>query len=150
VYAGDFTGDGLTDLAWLVSTGTSTDIYVAAAAGDGSFTEVPKQTFTVPPNLTPAVIDLNHDGRADFIWTTAGQQRKGFDFPGCVVGDDNRALAAIAGPGGVFSLSSLQSLGASGWMSFVVLDGDVNGDGNVDLVFNSTCQKKDFSDRTCT
>jgi len=150
VYAGDFTGDGLTDLAWLVSTGPSTDIYVAAAAGDGSFTEVPKQTFTVPPNLTPAVIDLNHDGRADFIWTSVCQQRKGFDFTGCGVGDDNRALAAIAGPGGAFSLSSLQSLGASGWMSFVVLDGDVNGDGNVDLVFNSTCQKKDSSDRTCT
>ena len=150
VYMGDFNGDGLTDLAWLVYTGTSTDIYVATAAGDGSFREVPKQSLTVPNNLSPSAIDLNHDGRTDFIWTSVCQQRKGFDFTGCVVGDDNRAIAAIAGPGGVFTLSSLQSLGASGWTNFAALDGDVNGDGNIDLVFNSTCQKKDFLDNTCT
>src|SRR5262249_35915272 len=151
VYAGDFTGDGLTDLAWLVTNGTNTDIYVAAAKGDGSFTEIPKQTLTVPNNLTPAMIDLNHDGRTDFIWTSGCQQRKGFDFRACVVGKDNRAIAAIAGPGGIFTLSSLQSLGASGWSDFRALDGDVNGDGNVDLVFNSTCQRKDpDKDNTCT
>jgi hypothetical protein len=149
-YEGDFTGDGLTDLAWLVSNGTSTDIYVAAAVGDGSFREIPKQTLTVPSGLTPAVIDLNHDGRADFLWTSVCQERKGFDFTGCAVGDNNQAIAAIAGLGGVFTLSSLQSLSPSGWTNFAALAGDVNGDGNVDLVFNSTCQKKNSLDNTCT
>src|SRR5262249_48361446 len=121
-----------------------------AAVGDGSFREIPKQTLTVPNSLSPSAIDLNHDGRTDFIWTSVCQERKGFDFTGCGVGDDNRAIAAIAGPDGVLTLSSLQALGASGWTNFVALDGDVNGDGNTDLVFNSTCQKKDLFDSTCT
>jgi hypothetical protein len=65
-YAGDFTGDGLTDLAWLANGGVnSTNIYVAVAKGDGSFTEVSKQTLTVPSGLTPVVIDLNHDEHHD-------------------------------------------------------------------------------------
>jgi hypothetical protein len=149
-FAGDVTGDGLTDLAWLMYGGATTDVYVAAAAGGGSFTEVPKQSLTVPSGLSPAMIDLNNDGRADLIWTSVCQRRKGFDFAGCVVGDNNKVIAAIAGPGGVFTLSSLQTLGASGWTDFVALVGDVNGDGNADVVFNSTCQKKDFLDNTCT
>ena len=149
----DVNGDGLADLVWLNSVASGLDVYVATAVGDGSFAETPKQTLSVPPGFFayPALRDLNGDGRADIIWTTVCQERTGFDFTGCSPGDDNKVLVALAGPGGTFAVSSPQSLGAAtGWMSFGAFEGDVNGDGNVDVIFNSTCQKTDVTDAKCT
>ena len=149
----DVNGDGLADLVWLNPVASRLDVYVATAVGDGSFAETPKQTLSVPPGFVgnPALRDLNGDGRADIIWTTVCQERTGFDFTSCRPGDDNKVLVALAGPGGTFAVSSPQSLGAAtGWTSFGAFEGDVNGDGNVDVIFNSTCQKTNVSDRRCT
>lgn len=147
----DVTGDGLTDLLWFDSPNSNqVDIYEAVAAGDGTFTERPKQTLTVPNGMSRALVDVNGDGRTDLVFTSVCQFRSGFDFRGCSNGNDNRVLAAIAGPDGSFALSSLQSLGATGWSGFRAFVGDVNGDGHGDLVFNSTCQKTNQADSTCT
>jgi hypothetical protein len=100
--------------------------------------------------MNPYVVDVNHDGRADLLWTTVCMYGTGFDFTGCAVGDANQVLTGLAAPDGTFTLHALQSLGASGWTDFVALVGDVNGDGNPDLVFNSTCQKTNYIDFTCT
>ena len=168
----DANGDGLDDLVLLKSAASRLDVYVATAVGDGSFAETPKQTLSVPPGFThPALRDLNGDGRADLIWTTVCTEQTGFrarlhgpigsiadDPTGCrqSLGGDNKVLVALAGPGGTFAVSSPQSLGGAtggapqgGWNSFGAFEGDVNGDGNVDVIFNSTCQKN-VGDRRCT
>ena len=168
----DANGDGLDDLVLLKSAASRLDVYVATAVGDGSFAETPKQTLSVPPGFThPALRDLNGDGRADLIWTTVCTEQTGFrarlhgpigsiadDPTGCrqSLGDDNKVLVALAGPGGTFAVSSPQSLGGAtggapqgGWNSFGAFEGDVNGDGNVDVIFSSTCQKN-VGDRRCT
>jgi hypothetical protein len=66
------------------------------------------------------------------------------------VGDNNSLYVASAGSGGTFTMSARQDLGPTGWTNYYAYAGDFNGDGKTDLVFNSTCQKTNFNDPTCT
>jgi hypothetical protein len=150
-FAGDVTGDGLTDLVWIkfVST-TSWDVYVARAVGDGSFVLGDKQTLNPPTYANPYLIDVNHDGRSDLVWATVCLYGKGFDWHSCYVGDVNQVAVAFGGANGTFALTSPQTLGGTGWSGYHALVGDVNGDGNVDLVFDSTCQPSAPNDFSCS
>ena len=150
-FAGDVTGDGLTDLVWIkFVTATSQDVYVARASGDGSFVIGAKQTLTPPASSNPYLIDVNHDGRSDLVWTTVCPYGKGFDWSGCAVGDVNQVVVAFGAANGSFALTAPQTLGGSGWSGYYALLGDVNGDRNVDLVFDSICQPTSPTDFNCT
>lgn len=62
----------------------------------------------------------------------------------------NQVAVAFGGANGTFALTSPQTLGGTGWSGYHALVGDVNGDGNVDLVFDSTCQPSAPNDFSCS
>ena len=149
VLPGDFYGDGKIDLALISAGATSLTIYVARSNGDGTFTLGAPQTFTGEDwsDFNPIVGDFNGDGKEDLAFTTVCNLSSG----SCSVGDDNSVYIATSTGSGTFTMSARQDLsGATGWNNYYVFPGDFNGDGKTDLVFNSTCQKAQFVDSTCT
>ena len=146
--AGDFDGDGKTDLALINLDGSSLTIEVAHSTGDGHFTLGSPQTFGNETwgTFNPVVGDFNGDGKADLAFTTVCE----FVDGSCSVGDNNSVYVATSTGTGTFNLGARQDLGPIGWTDYYAFVGDFNGDGKTDLVFNSTCQKTNFIDSTCT
>ena len=147
VMTGDFNGDGRSDLA-LIDTSATLTIYVALSNGDGTFSLGSAQTFGGETwNIfNPTVGDFNGDGKADLAFTTVCAISSG----SCSVGDNNSLYVATSSGSGTFTMSARQDLGPSGWTDYYTYAGDFNGDGKTDLLFNSTCQKNNFTDPTCT
>ena len=148
VLAGDFDGDGKTDLA-MINTGASTlTIYVAHSNGNGTFTLGSPQTYGGETwgLFNPIVGDFNGDGKADLAFATVCN----LSSDSCSVGDNNSVYVATSIGDGTFAMSGRHDLGLSGWENYYAYAGDFNGDGKTDLVFNSTCQKNNFIDFTCT
>lgn len=138
--AGDFDGDGKTDLVLAYLSSPNLILYFAHSNGDGTFTLGPAQNFGGAWNSYNSIVgDFNGDGKADLAFTTVCY----FSNGSCSNGDNNAVAVATAGIGGVFTMSALQNLGSpTGWANYLTLAGDFNGDGKTDLAFNSTCQKK--------
>lgn len=145
IYDGEVNGDGQTDLLFVDGSDSAhaeeASIYTAVWNGS-EFTLSPR--ISLGPgldNLNWWDGDFNGDGRTDFILnsvclTGSGLEPEGF---GCILGDDNQVRIALNNAG-VFSLGALQALGTKGWRSYYGYIGDVNGDGNDDVIWNSTCQ----------
>jgi VCBS repeat protein len=149
--AGDFDGDGKTDLALMSGSGSSLTIYLARSNGDGHFTLGSPQVFGGEANwgiFNPLVGDFNGDGKDDLAFTTVCNTVSLF-AGSCSNGDNNAVYVATANGAG-FTLSARDDLGPSGWSSYYAFAGDFNGDGKTDLLFNSTCQKINQIDSTCT
>ena len=151
--AGDFDGDGKTDVALVIGNGSSLTLYVARSNGDGHFTLGGPQVFPGESDwgsFNPIVGDFNGDGHDDLAFTTVCNTVALF-AGSCTNGDNNRVYLATSSGAGVFSLGARQDLPpATGWSSYYAFAGDFNGDGKTDLVFNSTCQKNNPIDSTCT
>jgi hypothetical protein len=145
---GDFNGDGKSDLALIYPGATTLTIYVALSNGDGTFNLGSAQTFGGETwgNFNPTVGDYNGDGKADLAFSTVCAISSG----SCSVGDNNSVYVASSGSGGTFTMSARQDIGPIGWTDYYTYVGDFNGDGKTDLLFNSTCQKTNFTDSTCT
>ncbi len=151
VLAGDYDGDGKTDLALIdvyANSDTSMIIYVARSNGDGTFTLGAPQVFAGAWYIyNPAVGNFNGDGRDDLVFTAACEMQTS----SCSVGDNNSVYVAMSSGAGVFAIGARQDLGpVTGWEDYNVYTGDFNGDGKTDLVFNNTCQRTNYIDSTCT
>jgi FG-GAP-like repeat len=151
--AGDFDGDGKTDVALIIANGSSLTLYVARSNGDGHFTMGAPQTFGGESDwgsFNPIVGDFNGDGHDDLAFTTVCNTVALF-AGSCTNGNSNRVYLATSSGAGVFSLGARQDLAPTPiWASYYAFAGDFNGDGKTDLVFNSTCQKNNSIDSTCT
>ena len=123
--AGDFNGDGRTDLA---VAGDNNDVQILMVVG-GSLLPVARPIF-VGANLNPVGIvagDFNHDGRLDLA--VASQNADG-------LGDGD--VTILQGQGnGTFVLTSTISFPEVSYPLEIVA-GDFNGNGNLDLAVTET------------
>jgi len=122
VLAGDFNGDGYTDLILVsnqASAGASYQVLLNDGTGQfrsGGTGPLPNSaSFGVPG----AVGDFNHDGKLDFAFGSSA---------------NGQALSLLYGNGdGTFSAPV--AFGATGGVTYLISASDLNGDGYTDLVY---------------
>jgi len=138
-YFGDVNGDGKTDVIWNSTTQGSGPylhgnyVYVGLSNGNGTFDLKPLQVIWPSGTYDFATLlgDVNGDGKTDLIWVSNYQSG----------GDANLVYVGLSNGDGTFGVTQQQALGASsGWLYYQASTGDVNGDGNDDLIYNSTSQ----------
>jgi hypothetical protein len=114
---GDFTGNGSLDLVVFPSSVSNTNTYIFFNDGSGNFTS--ENVCCTAGALSVAVADFNNDGKLD------------------IAEANTNGLTIWLGKGdGTFSLASSPSVGNN---PIGLAAGDLNGDGNVDLITaNST------------
>ena len=122
---GDFNGDGIADLA--VMNSFTNSITVLLGKGDGTFTQ---GTTILGVGTTPCIFpdqasncavsvgDFNHDGNADLVATSGG---------------DNTVIVLLGHGDGTFSPASGSPISVGNFPEAVKI-GDFNGDGFLDLV----------------
>jgi hypothetical protein len=121
IVAGDFNGDGRTDLA-VADRGTD-DVTVLIGNGDGTFQVAPPISLGggSPSTLSLLAGDFTNDGRTDLVVAST-------DF---TIGDSIDVLQGV-GNGNFVPLAPL-SLGFGVVLPAAVVAGDFNHDGNLDL-----------------
>src|SRR5579859_57276 len=111
--AGDFDGDGKTDLALVSGNGATLTIAIAHSNGNGSFTFGTPQIFGGEADwgsFNPIVGDFNGDGKDDLAFTTVCNTVALF-AGSCSNGDTNRVYVATSHGAAGFTLGPRQDLG---------------------------------------
>ncbi|HKS81014.1 MAG TPA: FG-GAP-like repeat-containing protein [Candidatus Acidoferrales bacterium] len=140
VVTGDFNGDGKLDIAVLnqcatpLTCGTEASVIVLLGNGDGTFQPV----ITTPISPTGSVFwvaaaDLNRDGLTDLVVTENGSDASDFGA--------ESAQILISNGDGTFTLGGNYLTGGdvNSSVGSTVAIGDVNGDGNPDIVTANHC-----------
>jgi hypothetical protein len=137
--AGNIDDDDDDDLVWNYNgdIGGNVNILYAWRAGDGADGGFEELEAPQPPYDNPSYAggsypfllgDINGDGRADPIWSSVGvRPESNFAHAGLALGDGRFRLED-----GTYEMHS----SPDGWLAYVPLLGDYNGDGLTDLAFS--------------
>ena len=124
--AGDFNGDGVSDLAWVRQLSSGVRAYVALGDGDGTFATTQASTPTGSGNYAsyePLTGDFNGDGVSDVVW--AHESSAGV-----------KVLTALSNGDGTFAAAQLSTPADTGdYASHAPLIGDFDGNGISDLAW---------------
>ena len=124
--AGDFNGDGLSDLVWSKAYNGGIKAYVTLGNGSGGFGSAVSKSVKTGSNYTgyqAQVADLNGDGLSDMVWM------KGLN-------GGLRAYAVLSeGDGSFASVRESNPLRSGNRESYEPLVGDFSGDGVMDLAW---------------
>jgi hypothetical protein len=132
--AGDFNGDGKTDLA--VVNFSSNSVTILLGNGDGTFTPTSQALATGAIPVSVVVADLNGDGNLDLAVLTSGNVPTGHELPSTVTillgnGDGTFTPAAVSPVLSSVVGSIVESVAES------MAVGDFNGDGKADLAITT-------------
>ena len=137
-YLADVNGDGKMDLIWNStaqgSVGDANYVYAGLSNGDGSFDRLDRQNFNPPGgwgSYRTFTGDVNGDGLDDLIWNSIYQNPAAANY----------VYAGLSNGDGTFTRTPLQSIPSDqSWYGYETYAGDLNGDGRLDLVWNSIQQ----------
>ena len=126
VVAGDFNGDGASDLAWVQRHASGLGIDTALAGGGGTFAAAVRSAPKASGDFTgdePLVGDFNGDGLDDLAWAR-------------VRASGLRIHAALSRGDGTFASAVRSAPASSGdFAGYEPLSGDFNGDGIADIAW---------------
>lgn len=125
---GDVTGEGRADIVWSrQNTVDGNRNYVALGGSDGALTYLEPQSFgsaSWSPDYRVFLADIDGDGDKDLVWNW--------------LGGSNFIWRALSSGDGTFTPATSISHPNSGWGGYVAFVGDVDRDGDDDLIWNST------------
>lgn len=132
-YLGDLDADGRTDILFndANSNPNVNSLWAALSTGSGLLDVQPRRDFA---GFGPALVDartgdFNRDGRMDLFWYQSCPEEAH-----CTLSDMDLAVG-LAQPGGNFTVGTIASPGPRDWIYWTVLTGDVDGDGDDDIVW---------------
>ncbi len=124
VAVGDFTGDGILDIAVAESTSSGATILLYRGLGNGTFAAPVSSSVTLPI-YSLFTGDFNNDGKLDLVSSTS-------------IGDFNvNGMVLLNNGAGHFVQQTPFAGGDDGWVVGVA---DVNGDGILDVLFEGEAE----------
>ncbi|GFE49958.1 hypothetical protein So717_17110 [Roseobacter cerasinus] len=119
----DVNGDGFDDTIWSISNLGGLQVWVSFSDGDGSFgTAISSQPSASRFGTFDRLIaDINGDNKTDVLWTK--------------VGNGIQVYSALGKGDGTFHAATGQVVHSGNFGDFEAHTADVNGDGQVDLVY---------------
>jgi hypothetical protein len=124
---GDVTGEGRADIVWSRQNTVEGNLnYVALSGSDGALTYLSPQSFgssSWSPAYRVFLADIDGDSDKDLVWN--------------FVGSPNFVWRALSNGDGTFAAALNSTHPNSGWGSYLTFVGDVDRDGDEDLIWNS-------------